>query len=358
MEKVLHEISTKSLLKVAIMIGAIVLLYLIRNVLVALFVALVISASLDPLVDKLERKKIPRWVSAIFFIVVIISMIALIIFLMIPPVQEQIQQLKNNLPAIFDSYDNFKELAVKYNFIDSSQSMLATLGERLTGFTQGAVSTISGALSGIITFITVIVLSVYLVIQEDGIKRFFKSILPFKYRPYVINLVDKVQVKIGQWLRGQLILMLIIGVLTWIGLAIMGVHYSLLLAVLAGLLEIVPIIGIPIALIPAVAIAFFQSPILAVFVVLLYILIQQFENHLLVPKIMQQAVGLNPVFVILALLIGYELAGVLGVLLSVPAATAVSVFVRDFYDYRKKDTKGKNNGFREAIKESLEKSNK
>lgn len=336
-----HSISTRAIFKVVIIVVGVVLIYVLRDVLIALFVALVIAAALDPIVDKWQKSKIPRWASVLIILVIVFGLIALIVFLMIPPVKNQIDQLANNFPSVLDQFENIKDFAVRYNLIDSSQSFLQALGTRLGDAAQGAVTRVTGAFSGLLTVITIIVLSAYLVAQERGVKRFVETLTPRKYRAYFMYLVERVQTKMGEWLRGQLILMLFVGVLTYVGLWLMGVDYALILAILAGLLEIIPIIGIPIAIIPALIISFIQSPILALFVLILYIIIQQVENHILVPKVMQKAVGLNPVYVIIALLVGYKLGGVLGVVLSVPAATALSVFIRDFYNYRTaKDSEG------------------
>lgn len=329
-----HSISTRAILKIVVIVVGVILIYVLREVLIALFVALVIAAALDPVVDKWQKFKIPRWASVLVILVIVFGLIALIVFLMIPPVKNQIDQLSNNFPSILDQFENLKDLAVKYNLVDTSQSFLQSIGNSLGDMAQGAVMRVSGAFSGLLTLITIVVLSAYLVAQERGIKRFVETLTPRKYRPYLMYLVEKVQTKMGEWLRGQLLLMLFVGVLTYVGLWLMGVDYALILAILAGLLEIIPIIGIPIAIIPALIISFIQSPILALFVLILYIVIQQVENHILVPKVMQKAVGLNPVYVIIALLVGYKLGGVLGVILSVPAATALSVFIRDFYNYR------------------------
>lgn len=329
-----HAISTKTILKVAIIAVGFILVYVLRNVLIALFIAIVIASALDPIVDRLQKKRVPRWLSVLVILIIILGIIGLVIFLMIPPVKNQIDQLTSNIPVVLDQFQNLKELAIRYNIIDNSQGLLQAVGNWLGNTAGSAFSQISGALGGIITIITIVVLSAYLVSQEKGVKRFVKAVSPAKYRPYIMYLTDRVQSKMGAWLRGQLLLMIIVGGLTYLGLWLMGVDYALLLAIIAGLLEIIPIIGIPIAIIPALIIAFTQSPILALFVLILYIVIQQVENHVLVPRIMHKAVGLNPVFVILALLVGYELGGILGVVLSVPAATAVAVFVRDFYDYK------------------------
>jgi len=336
-----HSVSTKAIFKIAIIAVGFILIYILRDVLIALFISIVIASALDPIVDKLQKKKVPRWLSVLVILLIILGVIVLIIFLMIPPVKNQIDQLTNNIPVVLDQFQNLKELAIRYNIIDSSQGLLQAVGDWLGNTASSALGQVSGALGGIITIITIVVLSAYLVAQEKGVKKFMEAVSPSKYRPYIMYLTERVQSKMGAWLRGQLLLMIIVGGLTYLGLWLMGVDYALLLAILAGLLEIIPIIGIPIAIIPALIIAFTQSPLLALFVIILYVVIQQVENHILVPRIMHKAVGLNPVFVILALLVGYALAGVLGVILSVPAATAVAVFVRDFYDYKvdkKKDS--------------------
>ncbi|MFC1617775.1 AI-2E family transporter [Patescibacteria group bacterium] len=326
-----HGISTKALLKVAVIAIGIILIFVLRNVLIALFIAIVIASALDPVVDRWQKATIPRWLSVLIIMFIIFGIFGFVIFLMIPPVTDQIEQLSNNIPAVLDQFQDVRAVAEQYNLIDSSQGFLQAVGDRLGDATQGIFSWLTGAFSGIVLLITMVVLSAYLVSQEKGVKKFVKAISPLKYRPYIVHLTDRIQSKMGQWLRGQLILMFIVGGLTYLGLWLMGVEYALILAILAGLLEIIPIIGIPIAIIPALIIAFTQNPLLALFVLILYVVIQQVENHILVPKIMHKAVGINPVFVILALLIGYELGGILGVILSVPAATAIAVFVKDFY---------------------------
>ncbi|MBU4332000.1 AI-2E family transporter, partial [Patescibacteria group bacterium] len=151
------------------------------------------------------------------------------------------------------------------------------------------------------------------------------------------------QKKIGSWLRGQVILMIIIGILSYIGLLILGVRYALLLALFAGLMEIIPYIGPIFGAVPAVFIALTQSPIKGLLVIVLYLIIQQLENNLIVPKIMKRAVGLNPIVVILVILIGGKIAGIVGALIAVPVATAFSVMLKDFLDLRKQGESGNKN---------------
>jgi len=187
----------------------------------------------------------------------------------------------------------------------------------------------------------IFVLSFYFIVEEGSFKKFIRSIVPFRHRPYVEDLVGRMQLQVGKWLRGQLLLGLIVGVVIYVGLSLMGVKYALVLALVAGILEVVPYIGPVISAIPAVLIASAQSPLLALLVVILYFLVQQLENHLLVPKIMQKVVGLNPLVIILVILVAVKLAGVLGAIVAVPAATLISVFLKDMFDERDKKDEDK-----------------
>ncbi|MBL7155340.1 MAG: AI-2E family transporter, partial [Candidatus Portnoybacteria bacterium] len=172
-------------------------------------------------------------------------------------------------------------------------------------------------------------ISFYLAVQEKGAKRFLVSLTPNEHQSYLADLIERIESKIGGWLRGQLLLMFIIGCLTYIGLYFLGVKYALTLALVAALLEIIPYIGPILAAIPAVILAFFQSPFLALLVILLYIVIQQLENYIIVPQVMKRAVGLNPVVIIIVMLIGAKLAGLLGIILAVPVTAAAAEFLKD-----------------------------
>src|SRR3989339_563486 len=168
-------------------------------------------------------------------------------------------------------------------------------------------------------------------------KQSIRSLTPSRFQPYLLRLYGRIQLKMGQWLRGQLILSAVIFTLTFIGLTILGVNYALVLAFVAGLFEIIPFIGPWLAAVPAIFFGFLQSPIMGVSVIILYIIIQELENHLIVPKVMSKAVGLNPLIVIIVILIGARLSGITGALIAVPVATAISVFLKDFMERRIED---------------------
>ena len=208
-------------------------------------------------------------------------------------------------------------------FIDSAKDALA-------GLSGGFWELVGAVFGGIFSFILIIVLSFYFAIEERGIESFIKVVTPVEHHNYAVDLWRRSQKKIGLWMQGQLILGLIVGVLVYLLLALIGVEYAFTLAVIAGALEIIPIFGPIIAAVPAVLIAFVQGGSgLALLVGAAYVLIQQFENHLIYPLVVKKVVGVPPILVIIALLVGGKLAGFLGILLAVPFAAALMELTAD-----------------------------
>jgi predicted PurR-regulated permease PerM len=162
-------------------------------------------------------------------------------------------------------------------------------------------------------------------------KKFISDLVPPANQSVVISLINKIQRKMGMWVVGQMILSIFIFALTYIGLTILGVENALFLAVLAGLFEVIPYVGPFLSAIPAVFFALIQNPPLVIAVILLYVLIQKTEGYVLVPKVMEKTVGTSPLVVLLALLIGFKVAGILGLLLAVPLAGAVTVVIQEFF---------------------------
>ena len=188
-----------------------------------------------------------------------------------------------------------------------------------------------------------VVFSFYLAVEEDGVGKFLKAITPIKHEKYIVALWKRSQRKIGLWMQGQLVLAIIIGMLVYLGLLIIGVPNALLLATLAAAFEIIPLFGPILASIPAILISFASGGFPLAFLVLgLYVIIHQFENQLIYPLVVKKVVGVSPIVSIVALVAGWQLAGFLGIVLSVPIAT---VFIEFFDDFEKdKIESQKNNG--------------
>jgi predicted PurR-regulated permease PerM len=208
------------------------------------------------------------------------------------------------------------------------QSLQSNLGQT----TAGVFNTVASVFGGFMSFVFMVVITFYMLLEENALKKFVKSITPSKYQPYLFQLLNRSQDRLRLWLRGQLILCIIIGFLAWLGLTIFGVKYSLVLGLWAGLTEFIPYLGPFLGAIPAVFIALTTGSFMkAILVVGWYIIIQQLENHLIVPKVMEKTVGLNPLVVIIIMLVGGKLAGMVGILLAVPLALVIKVFAEDFF---------------------------
>ncbi len=333
-KKLLIDISTLTLIKVLLIILVVFFLFFIKDILLLIFVALLISAALDPAVDWMQKYKIPRSAGLLFIYLGIFSILALSIYLIIPPIFLETSDLAKNFPAYWNKasgiFANFQSYSSNLGLDKNIQETLNAIESSLGGMAGGLFNIVGSFFGGIVSFFIIIVMAFYLAADEQSMKRTVRSVVPVSYQPYVTNLINRIQTKIGWWLRGQLVLSLIIFLMSWIGLSILGVKYALVLALFAGITELIPYLGPFIGALPAVFIAFTQDPTLALWVIGLYIIIQQAENHLIVPKVMQKAVGLSPVVVIIAILIGAKIAGILGVLMAVPVATAMSVFIGDF----------------------------
>ena len=191
------------------------------------------------------------------------------------------------------------------------------------------------------SFIAVVIIAFYLSVMKRGIESFIESVVPASHEAYAMDLWRRSEMKVGRWIQGQMLLALIVGLTVYIGLTLMGVKFALVLGILAMALEIVPMVGPVLAAIPAVFLAFLQDPGLGLWVIVFYLVVQQLENHILVPIVLGKTTGLNPIIVIMALLVGNQLAGISGMILSVPIAT---VIVEILEDLAKQREEAKHNG--------------
>jgi len=185
-----------------------------------------------------------------------------------------------------------------------------------------------------------VVLSFYLAVQEDGVGKFLRIVTPRTHEKYVIDLWKRTQIKIGLWMQGQLVLALVVGVLVYLGLLVLGIPNALFFAVIAAFLEMIPLFGPIIAASPAVVAAYVAGGASAGIIVTgLYLIIQQFENHLIYPLVVKKIVGVPPILVIISLLIGFKLAGFLGIILSVPLSAMLVEFLDDMHKKRESEIK-------------------
>ena len=294
---------------------------------------------MDPLVDWLQTKKIPRTVGVLGLFLLLFLAIGLAISFLFPPMIAQFQDFSQNFPRYFQtgeaSFAHLKDFFVSKNINLDLQQLADNFTGSITSLSGSIFSKTAGVFSGFISIVVVFSLAFYMTVEESGIKKFIVSVTPDKYKVYASDLTTRIKEKIGKWMLGQLFLMLMIFVLDAIGLYLVGVPYALILAIFAGVMEIVPYIGPIISAVPGVILGFLISPTTGFLALLVYLIAQQLENNLIVPQVMKKAVGLNPVTTIIALLVGLRLGGVMGSILAIPVATAISLAVNDFIEKRK-----------------------
>jgi predicted PurR-regulated permease PerM len=345
--KMYLSISSGTIIKVVLLVAFLFLLYYIKDIILVVLAAIVIASAIEPATNWCMRRKIRRLptVVGIYFIIGLILAGFFIFF--VPSVLSEALTYLNNLPDSINLNDLWSPLSSfglgspdvsalpertfsLHQFLDVSR-------DAISGTSAGAFKTASLIFGGALGFILMIVLSFYLAVQEDGVGNFLKIVSPVKHHDYVTDLWKRSQKKIGYWMQGQLLLGLIVGVLVYLGLMILGIKHALLLASVAAIFELIPVFGPILSAVPAILIALVDvSAGQALLVMGLYLIIHQFENHLLYPLVVRKIVGISPMVVILALVIGAKLAGFLGVLLSVPIASALMEWVDDVEKHKNK----------------------
>lgn len=320
-------VSVWTILKVVLVLIGVGLVWFLRDIVVMLVLSLLLAALIEPFADWFDRKHIPRGVAVIMIYLCLLCMFGLVFVLLIPPLTEQATQLIQTFGYGNEWLGFLKE--AKGLSLDAQLAKAGSLFDALRQFS----STITGVIGSVGAGAVVLVLTFYMVVEEESMSRVFRSVAPQEYQPYFSQLFARMRGKIGAWMRGQMLLGFIVGTLTFIGLLVLDVRYALVLALIAGIFEIIPYLGPILSAIPAVLLTLTDSPSKGLLVLLMYVIIQQIENNVLVPRVMQKVAGLNPIVSIVALIVGLKLGGVVGSIFAIPVAMMVSVVLEDlFYD--------------------------
>lgn len=325
---------TESWQKVIITIVLLWFLWLVRDVVALLILALTVAAASFPLVNALVRWRWPRVLSAVTIYFSLLLIIAGILFFLIPSVVNQVHGIAIEIPNVYGrfvgAFEVFERLLERSNLNYSPAEFLGQFTVSLSQWASRVLSSTFDLARGIASLAIVIVISFYLVVREGGIEGFLTAVTPSRHESYVLDLWRRVNKKIGRWLQSQLLLGLIIGILTYIGLRIFDMPFALALALIAGVFELIPFVGPILSAVPAVILGFLHSPSLGILMLLLYFIIQQLENHLITPAITGKLVGLDPVLVIVALIAGGSVGGIVGVFIAIPITVTVVEIFEDF----------------------------
>lgn len=336
------SITTGTIVRVVAILVACYLAFYFRNLLLLFLTAVVISSAVEPVIRRLEKYKVPRTLATALTYLGIFTVIIGGIALIVPVFVTETQNLAQNIPQYLESAEQLiNSLLTSTGFqaefentTAPSVSDIGAVSNELKGvadiFFNGARGALVFIFGSAFNFFLVFVIAFYLTVQKYGIDNFLKLVVPGNKVQYVLNLWHRSQRRIGLWMGGQLVDGAIVGVMSFIGLSLLGVEYAFLLALIAFFGSLIPLIGPLVSVFPAMLIALSGGGVqLALYVAILYFVIQQVESNIIYPMVVKNVVGVPSLVVIMAVVIGGSLFGFLGIVLSVPFAAAAMEYVRD-----------------------------
>ncbi len=294
-------------------------IYQIRGVILLVFISVILMSALNPGVDFLEKHRVPRVLSSLLFYVLTIVFVSSVIAVLIPPLVEQTTRLIAVTPQLLEK--------LSINKIEPTMVIreLSSIPSNVFRFALSAVG-------NIIVVFTILVFTFYLLLERKNLKTHLTMAFGTDGEAKAEIFVDKVEKRLGQWIRGQLFSMSLVGVLCYIGLKILGIEFALPLAILAGIFEIIPNMGPIVSAIPAMIIALAINPIMGFGVAALYFFVQQLQAQVITPYVMRQAIGFNPLVTMIALMAGYTVGGIGGAVLGIPLVLVLQTIWETVYN--------------------------
>ena len=338
-DKVL-DISWGTIFKIGIGFLIFYIIYLIRDILILFIFALIISILFNPAIDFLKRKRIPHSLAVLLTYVVFFGFLSIVIYFSVGIFISQLKELIPHLSQYFEKISPPFEGLANQAF-ENIENFITALGGSLKEAATSIFSVLFSIFGGIFSTIFVITIAIFLSLEENWPEKTLSIIFPKKYEAFVLSIWERCQNKVSGWFSTRIIACVFVGVVSYIAFLVFGVRYSFLLALLAGILNFVPIVG-PIitglliitivALDPATT---SNQMVRTIFVLITFVLIQQVENNILTPILSKKFIDLPPVLVLIALVIGGTLWGFLGAILATPLAGILYEFSREFLQKRK-----------------------
>ncbi|EGW40364.1 AI-2E family transporter [Desulfosporosinus sp. OT] len=317
----------------------VLLLFKVRTILGPFFLAFVLAYLLNPLVDGLERHRISRNKSIAIVFTGIIAVLAIIIFIILPIIYNELSKLAvilpNTIQSVTERIEGFRE-QFKATGLPSRVALVldqhlgqgeVIIAERLNLF----LANLPNALSTVTLYILSPVITLYLLADWKGLEDSFFRIIPQRWRMEWRRLWQDINHVIRQFVRGDLVIAVIVGVLIGVGVKIVGMEYALLIGLICGIFDLIPYFGPVIGAVPSLLLALTKSPGMALKVALVIFIVQQLEGNIISPKLMGESVGLHPLWVVFALLACGEIAGFWGMLFAVPLAAVIRVIFKHIY---------------------------
>jgi predicted PurR-regulated permease PerM len=313
-------------------------LWAAREALILVYISALLAMGFSPLVRLIQRPRapgarggIPRLAAILTVYLAIIGAIVVLGLLIVPPLVAQATALWSRVPQHFN---DFQRILVRYGVTTQSVTLQEAVQNAPVGPGGNAVSTVLlalwGLVGGVFGLITIVILSFYFLIEAESLFQYGIRFVPSRQRGHVATVARDAVAKVSAWLRAQVSLAALMATSAGIALGLLNVPYFYVVAMIAGVGEIIPIVGPIIAGIVAVVIALSVSAELAATVAVVFFILHQLEANVLVPKIMERRVGVSPVTVLSALLVGGALWGVVGAILAIPTAAILSVVIEEF----------------------------
>ena len=334
------SISTGTMIRAVLLALGVFLLWFLRDLVLIVLTSIVIASFVESAVPYFHRIGVNRIFGIVVLYAVALLVLAGMFYLFAPLLITEIYNFSNfisvYIPGVSflnyfqnEAFSGAKDIVGSLSGDFSITTLFSVSKAFILNLSGGFFKTLSVAFGGVFNFILIVLISFYLSIQEKGIENFLRLIFPIQYEDYVVDLWERSRRKIALWMKGQVVLGFVVAVLIYLILSLLGIEYALLLAIIAGVMEMIPY-GIWVALIPAFAFSYLSNGISsALMVVGAYTIIHQFEVFLFAPLIINKIVGLSPIVIILSALIGFELGGFWGLVLAIPVAVIVMEFLSD-----------------------------
>jgi len=328
-KKISVEISYKTILFILFLSVSLWLVYQIKDILFLFFISLILVGALNPTVTSIERRKVPRWVAILSIYLILLIFLFGVLAGVVPPLAQQVSEFVRTFPSIVQ----------KVGLLSITPDLIASQMKELVVLPSGILRFTFSIFSNLLAVIAVLVLAFYLLLEHENLGGYLLDLFGKEGEEKGKRIIRKLESSLGSWVRAEIILMTFVGVLSYFGFLLLGLNFALPLALLAGILEIIPNIGPIVAAFPAAFLGFLASPFLGLATIFWCTLVQQVENNFLVPRVMRKTVGINPVITLLSLAVGLRLAGIGGAILAIPVYLTIKIFLAELVFNSERQTK-------------------
>jgi predicted PurR-regulated permease PerM len=339
------SITTGTMVRAVLVLLGVFLLWYLRDLLLVVLTSIVIASFVESAIPHFRKIGVGRVFGIVILYVSTLLVLAGIFYLFAPLLITELYNfstfISSYIPGVSflhffqnEAFSGAKDMvsALSSNF--SLATLVSVSKAFIVNLSGGFFTAFSIAFGSIFNFILIILISFYLSIEGRGIENFLRIIFPIQHEDYVVDLWNRSSRKIALWMKGQVVLGLVVAVLIYLVLSLLGIEYALLLAIIAGVMELVPY-GILVSLIPAFTFSYLSGGLSSALVVTaVYLIVHQFEVFLFAPLIIKRIVGLSPIVIILSVLIGFELSGIWGAVLAIPVAVIAMEFISDIEKHK------------------------